>query len=137
MKSEIYYTVLEPGPENNQAWYSGAMRIMTEEKDEIRTYHISPNSTKETVDLLIMIEALEKNRDVNIRTDRKEITENMKWNTKKWEKEDFIQKEDREAWRAIAYHLQLNEERVRMRKIETETEVEIIKELIEVMKANE
>ena len=30
---------------------------------------------------------------------------NIKLNIKRWEKKDFLQKEDREAWRTIAYQL--------------------------------
>jgi len=97
-KIEVYYTVLELGPENNQAWYLEAIRIITDKTDETKTYCINLNSPKETADILIIIEALKLRGDIHIKTDRIETMTDIKLNIKRWEKDDFLQKEDREAW---------------------------------------
>lgn len=52
---------------------------------------------KETANLLIMIEVLKIRGNVVIRTDRTETITKLKLNIKKWEKEDFLQKADRET----------------------------------------
>jgi len=46
---------------------------------------------------------------------------------------NFLQKEDREAWRAIAYQLWLHEGKIRISKIETEEEKDTIKKIIETL----
>jgi len=89
-KIEVYYTILEPGPENNQAWYSGATKIITNKSDEIKTYCINPNSPRETADVLMIIEALKLRRDVHIKTERTETMTDIKLNIKRWEKDDFL-----------------------------------------------
>jgi len=61
--------------------------------------------SKETVDILVIIEALKIRGDIHIKTDRIKTMKDIKLNIKRWEKEDFHQKEDKEAWRAIAYQL--------------------------------
>ena len=96
-KIDIYYTVLEPGTEDNRAWYSGAIRTITDKTDKTKTYCISPNSPKETANILVIIEALKIRGDIHIKTDRIETMNDIKLNIKRWEKEDFLQKEDKEA----------------------------------------
>lgn len=102
-KKDIYYTILEPGPENNQAWYSGAIRIITDETNKTKTYYINPNLPKETTDILVIIEALKLRGDIHIKTNRIETITDIKLNIKRWEKDDFLQKKDREVQQAIAY----------------------------------
>ena len=53
----------------------------------------------------MIIEALKIKGDIDIKTDRLETITEMKLNIKQWEKEDFLQKENRDAWLATAYHL--------------------------------
>ena len=83
----------------------GAIRTITDETDETKTYCISLDSPKETADILVIIKALKIKGDIHIRTDRIETMNDIKLNIKRWEKEDFLQKEDREAWQTIAYQL--------------------------------
>ena len=133
-KIEVYYTILELEPESNQAWYSGATKIITDESDEIKTYCINPNSPRETADILMIIEALKLRGDVHIKTDRTETMTDIKLNIKRQEKDDSLQKEDKEAWQAIAYQLQLHEGKIKISKIETEEEIDTIKKITETLK---
>jgi len=82
-KIDVYYTVLEPGTEDNQAWYSGAIRTITDETDETKTYCISLNSSKETADILVIIEALKIRGDIHIKTDRIKTMKDIKLNIKR------------------------------------------------------
>ena len=58
----------------------------------------------------------------------------IKLNIKRQEKEDFHQKEDREAWRAIAYQLRLHKGKTKISKIETEEEMDTMKKIIETLR---
>jgi len=84
-KIDIYYTVLEPGTEDNRAWYLGAIRTITDKTDETKTYCISLNSSKETADILVIIEALKIRGDIHIKIDRIETMTDIKLNIKRWE----------------------------------------------------
>jgi len=128
-KINVYYTILEPETKNNRTWYTGAIRTTIDETDETKTYRINSNLSKETADILIVIEALKIKGDIHIKTNRIETMKDIKLNIKRWEKEDFLQKEDREAWRAIAYQLRLHEGETKISKIETEEEIDIIKKI--------
>jgi len=59
---------------------------------------MNPNLLKEIVDILVIIEALKLKGDIHIKTDRIETMTDIKLNIKRWEKDNFLQKEDREAW---------------------------------------
>ena len=109
------------------------MRTITDETDETKTYRINSSLSKETPDILIIIEALKIRGDIHIRTDRTETMKDIKLNIKRWKKEDFLQKEDREAWRAIAYQLRLHEGKTKISKIETDEEIDIIKRITETL----
>jgi len=133
-KIDVYYTVLEPETEDNRTWYSGAIRTISNEIDETKTYRISLNLPEETADILVIIEALKIKENIHIRIDRIETMNNIKLNIKRWEKEDFLQKEDREAWQAIAYQLRLHEGKTKISKIETKEEMDIMKKIIKTLK---
>ena len=133
-KIDVYYTVLEPGTEDNRAWYSGAIRTITDETDETKIYCISPNSSKETADILVIIKALKIRGDIHIKTNRIKTIKDIKLNIKRLEKEDFYQKKDREAWRAIAYQLRLHEGKTKISKIKTEEEMDTMKKIIETLR---
>jgi len=133
-KIDVYYTVLEPGTKDNRAWYSGATRTIIDETDKTKTYCISPNSPKETADILVIIEALKIKGDIHIKMDRIETMNDIKLNIKRWEKKDFLQKEDKEAWQTIAYQLQLHEGKTKISKIETKEEMNTMKKITETLK---
>jgi len=82
-KIDVYYTVLEPGTEDNRAWYSGAIRTITDETDETKIYCISPNSSKETADILVIIKALKIRGDIHIKTNRIKTIKDIKLNIKR------------------------------------------------------
>ena len=109
------------------------MRTITDETDETKTYHINSSLSKETTDILVIIEALKIRGDIYIETNRTETMKDIKLNIKRWKKEDFLQKEDREAWRAIAYQLRLHEGKTKISKIETDEEIDIIKRITETL----
>jgi len=109
------------------------MRTITDETDETKTYHINSSLLKETADILVIIEVLKIRGDIHIRTNRIETIKDIKLNIKRWKKKDFFQKEDREAWRAIAYQLRLHEGKTKISKIETEEEIDIIKRITETL----
>jgi len=82
-KIEIYYTVLELRLENNQVWYLGAIRTITDKTDKTKTYCINSNLPKETADILVIIEVLKLRGNVHIKTDRIETITDIKLNIKK------------------------------------------------------
>ena len=89
---------------------------------------------KETADILVIIEVLKIKGNIHIRTNRLETMKDIKLNIKRWKKEDFFQKEDREAWQAIAYQLRLHEGETKISEIETEEEMDIIEKMIKTLK---
>jgi len=59
------------------------MRTITDETDETKTYRINSSLSKETPDILIIIEALKIRGDIHIRTDRTETMKDIKLNIKR------------------------------------------------------
>jgi len=128
--TKIYCTTTESEIGNNWLWYSAGMRIITVDIDEMKTYKINLKCPRESADLLTVIEALKLKRDISIKTNRTDSITDIKQNIKKWEKEDFLQKEDNDMWRELACYIHKHEGQIIIEKAKLEEDKDNIKQLI-------